>query len=121
MHGYQIMTELASRSVGAWRPSAGSICPTLQAMAAEGLGHDARQDTEDELTQLADLVTQVVAAAMQVAQAGTLGQVSRAGDLLNSTRRRLYRLLAEESEPQSEPEPEVEVEVEVETEAHRSD
>ncbi len=37
MHGYQIMTELADRSGGVWRVSPGSVYPTLQAMADEGL------------------------------------------------------------------------------------
>src|SRR5216684_315886 len=30
MHGYQIMRELAERSGGVWRPSPGSVYPTLQ-------------------------------------------------------------------------------------------
>ena len=37
MHGYQIITELTERSEGAWRPSPGSIYPTLQALADQGL------------------------------------------------------------------------------------
>ena len=37
MHGYQIITELASRSGGAWQPSPGSVYPTLQQLADEGL------------------------------------------------------------------------------------
>ncbi|GAA3933746.1 PadR family transcriptional regulator [Microbacterium soli] len=37
MHGYQIITEIADRSGGAWRPSAGSVYPTLQQLADEGL------------------------------------------------------------------------------------
>ena len=37
MHGYQIIQELSERSGGAWTPSAGSIYPTLQLLADEGL------------------------------------------------------------------------------------
>lgn len=37
MHGYQIITELAERSQGAWRPSPGSVYPTLQQLQDEGL------------------------------------------------------------------------------------
>ncbi len=37
MHGYQIIQELAARSEGAWNPSAGSVYPTLQLLADEGL------------------------------------------------------------------------------------
>lgn len=37
MHGYQIIREIESRSQGAWKPSAGSVYPTLQMLADEGL------------------------------------------------------------------------------------
>jgi DNA-binding PadR family transcriptional regulator len=37
MHGYQIIQELSERSDGALSPSAGSIYPTLQLWADEGL------------------------------------------------------------------------------------
>ena len=37
MHGYQIMQELSERSGGVWRPSPGSIYPTLQQLADQGL------------------------------------------------------------------------------------
>jgi DNA-binding PadR family transcriptional regulator len=35
-HGYEIMRELEARSGGAWRPSAGSIYPTLQMLEDDG-------------------------------------------------------------------------------------
>ena len=44
MHGYQIITELAERSGGVWRPSPGSIYPTLQVLADEGLVTSAEAD-----------------------------------------------------------------------------
>ncbi|WP_460772353.1 PadR family transcriptional regulator [Microbacterium sp. GXF7504] len=37
MHGYQIITEIAERSEGVWKPSAGSVYPTLQLLTDEGL------------------------------------------------------------------------------------
>jgi DNA-binding PadR family transcriptional regulator len=37
MHGYQVIQELESRTQGRWRPSAGSIYPTLQLLEDEGL------------------------------------------------------------------------------------
>jgi DNA-binding PadR family transcriptional regulator len=37
MHGYQIMQELSERTGGVWRPSPGSIYPTLQLLQDEGL------------------------------------------------------------------------------------
>jgi DNA-binding PadR family transcriptional regulator len=37
MHGYQIIHEIQTRSGGVWKPSAGSVYPTLQLLADEGL------------------------------------------------------------------------------------
>ena len=37
MHGYQIIQEITGRSGGAWRPSPGSVYPTLQQLQDEGL------------------------------------------------------------------------------------
>lgn len=37
MHGYQIIREIEDRSSGSWKPSAGSVYPTLQLLADEGL------------------------------------------------------------------------------------
>lgn len=37
MHGYQVIGELEARSGGRWRPSAGSIYPTLAQLEDEGL------------------------------------------------------------------------------------
>ncbi len=37
MHGYQIIAEIEQRSGGAWKPSAGSVYPTLQLLTDEGL------------------------------------------------------------------------------------
>jgi DNA-binding PadR family transcriptional regulator len=37
MNGYQIIQEIANRSSGVWKPSPGSIYPTLQQLEDEGL------------------------------------------------------------------------------------
>lgn len=37
MHGYQIIHEIEERSGGMWKPSPGSVYPTLQMLADEGL------------------------------------------------------------------------------------
>src|SRR4051795_11741623 len=37
MHGYQIIRELSERSGGVWRPSPGSVYPTLQQLEDEEL------------------------------------------------------------------------------------
>src|SRR6187431_248923 len=37
MHGYQVIAEIEQRSGGAWKPSPGSVYPTLQLLADEGL------------------------------------------------------------------------------------
>ena len=37
MHGYEIIQQIEERSGGVWRPSPGSIYPTLQLLADEGL------------------------------------------------------------------------------------
>ena len=43
-HGYELMTELEARSDGAYRPSAGTVYPTLQQLEDEGL---ARSESVD--------------------------------------------------------------------------
>ncbi|WP_369381074.1 PadR family transcriptional regulator [Streptomyces sp. cg36] len=37
MHGYEMIQEIGERSGGAWKPSPGSVYPTLQMMEDEGL------------------------------------------------------------------------------------
>ena len=103
MHGYQIMSELAERSNGAWKPSPGSIYPLLQQLADEGLvesdeadgrkvftitsaGTDVAAETADQPpvwermaktggVDLREAVESIGAAARQVAMTGTPEQV----------------------------------------------
>jgi DNA-binding PadR family transcriptional regulator len=37
MHGYEMIQELDARTAGIWRPSPGSVYPTLQMLEDEGL------------------------------------------------------------------------------------
>ena len=131
MHGYQIIQELTERSGGMWRPSPGSIYPTLQQLEDEGLVRAGESDGRrvfhltatgkkeaarraesgsppwamwDEGSPLADLREVgigVAAAVVQVAQAGSEHQVERAKEILLETRKRLYGLLAEDGPDES--------------------
>lgn len=125
MHGYQIITELAERSGGAWRPSPGSVYPTLSALEDQGLvtpdqsagkrvfalTPEGRAEAEAagdgpapwesaaagdrSHVDLRGLMVQVAKATMQVAQAGTPGQYTAVGEILADTRRRIYLVLAD--------------------------
>ena len=126
MHGYQIIQELTERTGGVWRPSPGSVYPTLQQLQDEELVREAPSDSgkrvyeltdagreqaaratapwsevagesADALVALHDLVHQVMAATRQVAHGGTAAQLEAAQDVLRDARRALYRLLAEDA------------------------
>ncbi len=43
-HGYEIMQRLEDKSGGAWRPSPGSVYPTLQMLEDEGLVSSTERD-----------------------------------------------------------------------------
>jgi DNA-binding PadR family transcriptional regulator len=43
-HGYEIMSRLEEKSGGAWRPSPGSVYPTLQMLEDEGLVRSVERD-----------------------------------------------------------------------------
>lgn len=132
--GYGLMEEIDQRSGGAWRPSPGSVYPTLQQLEDEGLvtsgegrgrqpfeltdeGRKYVDEHRDELgepwaklaegigeerLELRGLVAQIGAAAVQVGSAGDDAQVTRAQQLLEETRRGLYRILAGDDEPNSD-------------------
>jgi DNA-binding PadR family transcriptional regulator len=63
MHGYQIMRELAERSGGAWRPSPGSVYPTLQQLEDEGLIASAQSDAGKRVYELTDAGRERVSAS----------------------------------------------------------
>ncbi len=125
MHGYEMIQELEERSGGLWRPSAGSIYPTLQLLEDEGLikGEESDGKRRFELTsegrdqndahegpspwetvtagvdpqqiQLRRSFHQLRAAARQVAEAGNEEQATQVRELLDETRRKIYAILAE--------------------------
>lgn len=63
MHGYQIIHEIETRSGGVWKPSPGSVYPTLQLLSDEGL--IAAQESEGRRTySLSEAGKEVAAAEM---------------------------------------------------------
>ena len=122
-HGYEVIQALEEKSDGAWRPSPGSIYPTLQLFEDEGLARSTERDGKRvyELTEtgraeaqqrleeagappwagtnpmnLRGAVMQLHAAARMLGGAGTQEQVERATTIVNDARKALYRLLAED-------------------------
>jgi DNA-binding PadR family transcriptional regulator len=121
-HGYELITRLEQRSGGMWRPSAGSVYPTLQLLEEQGAvtGRDEEGKRVYELTaagrqeaeatrerrpwaeggpseshrRLRGTLVQVGMAARQVAQVGDDTQIDAAVDILTEARQKLYRLLA---------------------------
>jgi DNA-binding PadR family transcriptional regulator len=126
-NGYQIMSDIAERSGGAWRPSPGAVYPALSQLADEGLIEDEKSGGR-RIFSLTDAGREYVAAnpemargawesteqqeawqvpglfaeaarlgsgIVQLAHAGTPAQVQAAEQLLERTRRELYRILAE--------------------------
>jgi DNA-binding PadR family transcriptional regulator len=43
-HGYDVIQRLEDKTEGAWRPSPGSVYPTLQLLADEGLAESVERD-----------------------------------------------------------------------------
>jgi DNA-binding PadR family transcriptional regulator len=43
-HGYDVIQRLEDKTEGAWRPSPGSVYPTLQLLEDEGLANSAERD-----------------------------------------------------------------------------
>ena len=125
MHGYQVMQKLEARTGGRWRPSAGTIYPTLQQLEDEGLvraaeedgrkvynltdaGREAAEaspltrhpwfdrDAGGDAIDLRKLAIQLVGAAVQVKRVGSPEAQQEAQRILSDSRRRLYRLLADD-------------------------
>jgi DNA-binding PadR family transcriptional regulator len=127
MHGYEMIQELENRTGGVWRPSPGSVYPTLQLLEDENLiaGEEVegrkrfaltdagRAEAEryaqrapwEEATEgiapaafgLRNALVQVAEAAWTVGSAGTEVQQTRALEVLTEARRRLYAILAEDA------------------------
>ncbi|HZI92518.1 MAG TPA: PadR family transcriptional regulator [Thermoleophilaceae bacterium] len=127
MHGYEMIKEIEERTQGLWRPSAGSIYPTLALLEDEGLirgeesegkrrfalTDDGREQAEgrkgtlpwEQVTagadpgeiRLREAFFALRAAVLQVGGAGSEEQAARARDLLDETRKRIYAILAEDA------------------------
>ena len=126
MHGYQLIQAIETRSGGSWKPSPGSIYPTLQLLADEGLV-SSKQAGERKVYSLTDAGKEAAAefaaaphpsesrrgwdseraalpkAGAKFAQA--LGQVGmnagkeqqeRAVAIIDEARKKLYAILAED-------------------------
>jgi DNA-binding PadR family transcriptional regulator len=125
MHGYQVIQELEERSGGRWRPSAGSVYPTLQLFEDEGLVRSQEVDgrrvytltdagnaaaaasplrkhplfdgrTGKRSMDLRRLAVQVIGGAIQVSRLGSQEAQDEAREILIDARRRMYGLLAED-------------------------
>jgi DNA-binding PadR family transcriptional regulator len=124
-HGYEVMRRLEERSGGLWRPSAGSVYPTLQLLEEQGL-LTSREESGKRVYELTDAgraeieattaggppwettegasgrhalrgaVAQLHLAARQVAMAADEARVERATAVLKEARQKLYQLLAED-------------------------
>jgi len=126
MHGYQLIQAIETRSGGTWKPSPGSIYPTLQLLADEGLvsaaqegerkvysltdagkvaaaeftsaphPSDARRGWDSERAALPKAGAKLAQAIGQVATSGTREQSDRAAAIIDDARRKLYAILAED-------------------------
>jgi DNA-binding PadR family transcriptional regulator len=126
MHGYEMIQEIAERSNGLWKPSPGSVYPTLQLLVDEGLivgtetegskklfelTDDGRaasakvetppweQITDDAGPGHADLrnaVGQLMGAVAQSGYAASDEQQARILEIVNNARREIYGVLGEE-------------------------
>ncbi|WP_084729725.1 PadR family transcriptional regulator [Streptacidiphilus neutrinimicus] len=132
MHGYEMIREIAERSGGSWRPSPGSVYPTLQMLDEEGLitseesggkklfslteagRAEAEQGPEapweeagqgehwETIREFGRAGGAVKDALRQVVMTGTPEQRAKALAVLADTRKRLYLILADAD---SEPTP----------------
>jgi DNA-binding PadR family transcriptional regulator len=126
MHGYEVIQELEAQSGGRWRPSAGSVYPTLQQLADEGLvtstevdgrrtytltddGQKAaaelgtrspwtESDTDEQEPDVMRLAMQLGAAVVQVQNLGSVRARSEATRILTDARKQMYRLLSEDED-----------------------
>jgi hypothetical protein len=126
MHGYQIIHEIEERSGGSWKPSAGSVYPTLQMLADEDLiiaeesggkktysltaagraeaetsgGKSAPWESSGiggpKMNALPKAGMALAQAAAQVGRSGSPEQVKQAVEVLDEARRKLYSILAQD-------------------------
>jgi DNA-binding PadR family transcriptional regulator len=124
-HGYEVIRRLEEKSGGFWRPSAGSVYPTLQLLEDSGMVRASEQDGRRtyELTDegraeadehasraaeaaddpglrsrmdVREAAVSLVKAAVQVGHVGNADQTERATAALRQARQTLYKILAED-------------------------
>ena len=125
MHGYEMIQEINERSNGVWKPSPGSVYPTLQMLGDEGLitatesdrgkklfelteegrgaaettaappGDERADGTEPGQVHLRTAAGQLFGAVAQSAHAASDEQQQRIVDILNAARREVYQILGE--------------------------
>lgn len=126
MHGYEMIQEIAERTGGAWKPSPGSVYPTLQLLEDEGLiaseseggkklfaltdaGRSAAEEGADApweeasrgvdweaLGEVQQAGFGLMQAFGQVWSTGSKEQREKALVVLNEARKKLYLILADE-------------------------
>ncbi|OKJ61351.1 PadR family transcriptional regulator [Streptomyces sp. CB02261] len=126
MHGYEMIREIGERSDGAWKPSPGSVYPTLQLLEDEGLITSAseggkklftltdagRSEAEEgpeapweevgrgvdweALNEVRQAGFGLMEAFGQVWKTGTPEQRQKAVGVINEARKKLYLILADE-------------------------
>src|SRR3954468_2673549 len=126
MHGYEMIQEIAERSGGAWKPSPGSVYPTLQLLEDEGLiaseseggkklfalteaGRTAADEGPDapweeasrgidfeSLGEIRQAGFGLMEAFGQVWKTGSKEQREKALAVINEARKKLYLILADE-------------------------
>jgi DNA-binding PadR family transcriptional regulator len=125
MHGYEMIQEIAERSNDLWKPSPGSVYPTLQLLEDEGLIVAAQSEGSKKLFELTDdgkaaaekietapwteiaegadpvqvnlrnAVAQLFGAIRQSAFTASAEQQQRILDIVNNARREIYQILGE--------------------------
>ncbi|WP_406056370.1 PadR family transcriptional regulator [Streptomyces sp. NBC_01077] len=126
MHGYEMIREIGERSDGAWKPSPGSVYPTLQMLEDEGLitsaseggkklftltdtgraeaeeGPDAPWEEAgrgvdwEALNEVRQSGFGLMEAFGQVWKTGSAEQRQKAVGVINEARKKLYLILADE-------------------------
>jgi DNA-binding PadR family transcriptional regulator len=119
-HGYDIITELENKSNGRYRPSPGSVYPTLTLLEEGGYitgdtadgkrvftitergrelltkkPADAGTDDDDDGIDLRSSAMKLGAAVMQAARASDAASQQKVRDILDTARREIYKILAE--------------------------
>src|SRR6478736_2492046 len=84
-HGYDVMQNLEDKTGGAWRPSPGSVYPTLQLLEDEGLAGKCPKRNRE----VRDAFAQLFRAFKQIAEVGTPEQVERGLVIVNDARKQL--------------------------------